>query len=135
MVEFLAGEFRYTRYVYGAQVLVANEVLSSCKYFLQPRHIHIIWARKVVLTLDCEHVHDVLLAAELVLELLTVDLEDRLVVHHRRHLVMLLLLLLLLLIIQKLAGGTLTRRSHPFIGRHVPEFVGQGRIFITARVS
>ena len=35
----------------------------------------------MVLTLDCEHVHDVVLAAELALELLTVDSYELLILH------------------------------------------------------
>ena len=91
----------------------------------------------MVLALDLEHVQDVLLAAQLALELLAIDSEELLIVDHRRIWLMLLRLLRLMLVlgIWKLAGGVLGGRPHPLVGRHIPDLVRKCRIFITTRIS
>ena len=64
----------------------------------------------MVLAFDGQHVHDVLLAAELVLQLLAIDLDEALVVLTLWHLVYLLLLLWLLqlLSIEVMSGWALS---------------------------
>ena len=61
----------------------------------------------MVLAFDGQHVHDVLLAAELVLQLLAIDLDEALVVLTLWHLVLLLLWLLQLLSVEVTPGWAL----------------------------
>ena len=140
LIEAIAAEFWNSRYANGAEVLVLDEELTAGKYITQPIHGDIVGTRQVVLALYREHVHDVLLAAELVLQLLAVDLEEGLLLRLRRHLMLLLLLLLLLglghlLSIEELAGEPVAGLLPSVVGRSVSDFVGDRGVLVAARVA